>query len=217
VFVVAGVGLLAAGFLASVGEITPYFTGGFGTAQRFGAVVAGSYQPGESRFSKSLFFADCLDVPRSLFAKAQPPIRRHAFEQRCNEFARVATAQMPTYSEAWLVLSSTAVALDDLDGFRAGFAASQRTGADVHWLSEQRVALAAQHMDQLDDPAKAAYRLDLTSLFDSRGGVEVLATRYLANPGEQQIILEVGETVPASMQQRFLDKVRELKAKQVTQ
>jgi len=209
--------LLAAGFLGSVGEIAPYFTGGLSAAQRFGAVIAGSYEPGGSRLSKSLIFADCLEVPRSLFARAQPPLRRKAFEQRCYQLARIATSESPTFSEAWLVLASTAAALDDVGEFRSGLVASQRTAPDVHWLAEQRIALAARYIDQLDDAAKAAYRLDLTSLFDSSGGAEVLATRYLANPGERELILEIGETVQVSMQQRFLDKVLEFKTTQVAQ
>jgi len=214
VFVVAGAALLAAGILQSAGEIAPYFTGGFSPAQRFGAVIVGTYEPGPSLPSKTLFFADCIEVPRSLFARAQPAKRRHAFDQRCHDAALAAAAEMPTFSDAWLVLASTSAALGDTDGLRSGLVASQRVAPDVHWLAEQRVALAAQNAAELDDPARAAYRADLTTLFDSRGGAEVLATRYLANHEEQELILEIGETVAPSMQQRFLDEVRKLKAKQ---
>ncbi len=217
VFVIAGGVLLTAGVLASVREIAPYSIGGVSVAQRFGAVVAGSYGLGESRLSKRLFFADCIEVAGSVFAKAQPALRRDAFEKRCYELARAATSDMPTFSEAWLALATAAATLNDVSEFRAGLVASQRTAPDVRWLAEQRVALAARHIDQLDDAAKAAYRLDITALFDSSGGPEVLARRYLANPREQQLILDIGETVPGSMQQRFLDKVRELKARQVAQ
>ena len=217
VFVVAGAALLAAGMLQSAGEIAPYFNGGFNQAQRFGAVVAGSYEPGASLSSKTLFLADCLDVPRSLFAKAQPARRRHAFDQACYDVARIAAAEMPTYSDAWLVLASTSIALGDVEGFRTGLVASQRVAPDVRWLNEQRVALDAQYADKLDDAARAAYRSDLTALFDSPGGARVLATHYLANQAEQELIIEIGETVPPNMQRRFLDRVRDLKAQQGVQ
>jgi hypothetical protein len=214
VFVVAGAALLAAGLVQSAGEIAPYFSGGFGAAQRFAAVVSGTYKPGASLSSKAIFFADCLAVAVSLFAKAQPPTRRLAFEQHCHDAARVTAAEMPTYSDAWLVLASTSVALDDPEGFRRGLVASHTVAADVRWLSAQRVALAAPNADLLDDPTRTVYRADLTSLFDSDGGAEVLAARYLANRDEQELILEVGETLPSAFQKRFLNKVRELKAEQ---
>jgi len=214
VFVTSGGALFAAGLLLSAGEIAPFFSGGANEAQRFGAVVAGTYEPGTSLFSKNLFFSDCMSIPDSLFAKAQPTKRRQSFSQKCYDAARVATATMPTYADAWLVLADTALSLGDLDGFRSGLTASQRVAPDVHWLGEQRVVLAAENADKLDDPARAAYRLDLAALFGSPGGAKVLATRYLSHQEEQELILQIGETMPANIQRRFLGAVRDLKSRQ---
>lgn len=215
--VICGAILAGAGFLETSREVGPYLNAGVRDEQRFGAVIAGNYLPAASSMSKDLVVSDCLTVPKTVFAKVQPPSRQAEFAARCLDIARRIVAEVPTFSAGWLALATASAELQDVTGLTAGLVASQRTGADVHWLSEQRIALAAAHMDQLDDTAKAAYRLDVASLFDSRGGAEILATRYLANPAEQETIIAIGETVPAGMQRRFLEKVRELKSMQVGQ
>ena len=211
---ICGAILACAGVVETSREAGPYFNAGVRDEQRFGAVIAGNYLPGASIMSKNLVMSDCLTIPKTVFARVQPTSRRLDFATRCLQIARAVVAESPTFSAGWLALATAAGALDDLTGLSAGLVASQRTGADVHWLSERRIALAAEHMDQLDDTAKATYRLDVASLFDSRGGAEVLARRYLANPAEQEAIVSIGETVPAALQQRFLEKVRELKSRQ---
>ena len=212
--VVCGAVLAGFGVIETAREVGPYLNAGVRDEQRFGAVIAGNYLPAASSMSKDLVVSDCVAVPKTIFARAQPTARQAEFATRCRDIARAVVAEVPTFSAGWLALATASAKLGDLAGVSSGLVASQRTGADVHWLGERRVDLAVQHMDLLDDTAKAAYRLDLASLFDSPGGAEVLATRYLGNPAEQAIILDVGETVPASLQRRFLNKVRELKAGQ---
>jgi hypothetical protein len=210
VFAVAGAVLAAVGLTQSFGEITPYFAAGIGMQQRFGAVVAGGYQPGDSLWSKDLFLADCLDVPRGIYALAQPPARHLEFAGKCRVVSSMVVAAMPTYSTAWLVFASSSLALDDPAGFRSGLLESSRTGANVHWLAERRSALAAAHLDLLDDAGRAAYRRDLEALTGSSVGLEVLAGRYVSDAAQREIITEVVETAPAARQRAFVGRVRKL-------
>ncbi len=210
VIAIAGSVLAAVGLTQSFGEITPYFTAGIGVQQRFGAVVAGGYEPGDSRWSKDLFLTDCLDVPRGIFALAQPPARRLEFAQSCRIVSRMVVAAMPTYSTAWLVVASSSLALDDAAGFRSGLVESARTGANVHWLAERRSALAAAHLDLLDDAGRAAYRQDLAALTGSNVGLDVLAARYVGNAAQRETITEIVETAPDARQRAFVDRVRRL-------
>lgn len=207
---IAGAALAVAGLAESFGEISPYLMAGIGPDQRFAAMIEGRYRPGDSRWSKDLFLADCLDLPHSIFALVQPPSRQEAFAHRCQEVARAAAAEMPTYSAAWLVVAGSAATLGDPAALRSALITSADTAPAVHWLAERRSALAATHIDLLDEAARTAYHRDLAALASSHAGLDVLAARYAHDPAQRAIITQVVEAAPVSMQQAFLDRVRQL-------
>jgi len=204
----AGLALAAAGVAEGMGEIAPHLSAATGPGQRFAAIAAGAYLPGDSRWSRDLFLTDCLDLPATTMARVQPPARQAAFAKTCRTVAQAAVATIPTNSAAWLVL--TASSLGHPVAFRASLLASARTAPDVHWLAERRSALAAAHPDLLDDTSNAAWRRDLAALTGSYPGLDVLAARYTHDATQREAIIAVVEATPPDRQRAFLDRVRNL-------
>jgi len=207
---IAGAGLVLAGFgmVETLGEVGPY--GQVETAQRFSEIADGRYSPGDSVWSKDLYFADCLELPRTILVRVQPPARREAFATQCRDAARAIVAQMPTYSAAWLALAEASAQLGDVDAMRAALATSTRTAPDLAWLAERRSALAFRFMAQLDEAGRAAYRADLAVLLRSAPGLDALATRYAGDGAQRRDITALVEAAPAETQERFLARLRAL-------
>lgn len=212
VIVVAGVILSTVGLVQSFGELGPYFSGGAAPELLFGSIVAGTYEPGDSKWSRDLFLTDCLDVSSTIYAKAQPARRRHNFLERCRDVARGIAVAAPTYSVAWLVVALASADLGDAALMRSALIMSTRAAPNVLWLSERRTALADRHMSELGDAERAAYLQDLGALLQSRGGVDVLAARYVRQPQLRDTLTSVAERVPSGWQQAFLTRVRQLAA-----
>jgi hypothetical protein len=209
VIAVAGLVLAAAGAAAAVSEITPSLTSAASPGERFAAIATGSYRPGDSVRSKEAFLVDCLDLPKDLVGRVQPRTRREQFAGTCRAVAQAALATMPTYSLAWLVVADSSVTLDHAEGFRAALLASARTAPDVHWLAERRSALAAAHLDLLDDAGQAAWRRDLATLTTSYPGLDVLAARYARGGVDREAIVDTLEAAPPDRRRAFLQRVRQ--------
>jgi hypothetical protein len=160
-------------------------------AARFAAIASGAMTPGTSLFAKDRYFSDCLDLPASLYARAQPSNRRTAFFAACAAAARNVTAAMPTYARAWLALAVTDVGA--LDRARA-------TAPEVAWLADRRLLLGLQH--ELE-PTR-----DIAVLLASTAGTRALAAHYLAMPERRELFLSVAEQAPPDQQRRFLSAIK---------
>ena len=110
--VVAGGILAVASFAEAYAEITPYFASGVADTQRFDALATGAFVPADSKWSRDLYLDDCLNVPSSIYALAQPSASRKRLLQACRDHAGRIVASAPTMSSAWLVLATTSAALE---------------------------------------------------------------------------------------------------------
>jgi hypothetical protein len=158
---------------------------------RFAAIASGAMTPGTSLFAKDRYFSDCLDLPDSLYAQAQPSNRRNAFLAACADAARSVTAAMPIYARAWLALAAT-----DIDAL--GWA--RATAPEVAWLADRRLLLALQH--ELE-PTR-----DIAVLLTSPAGTRALAAHYLAMPNRRELFLSVAEQAPPDQQRCFLSAIK---------
>jgi hypothetical protein len=158
---------------------------------RFAAIASGAMTPGTSLFAKDRYFSDCLDLPDSLYARAQPSDRRAAFLVACADAARSVTAAMPTYARAWLALALTDT--DALDRARA-------TAPEVAWLADRRLIMTLRHGIEP--------RSDIAVLLRSNAGTRALAAHYLAMPERRELFLSVAEQASPDQQRRFLSAIK---------
>jgi hypothetical protein len=204
----AGLALAAVALVEGFAEVTPYFVGGISPAQRFGAIVSGEFTPADSKWSRDLFLNDCLDVPRSIFALAQPTARRKLLLENCRKHARAIVASVPTLSSAWLVVASASADLGDFGTMRSALAKSTRSAPGLQWLADRRSRLAEQYAPELEATGRADHQSDLRVLVAGAQGADVLAQRYARHSELRELILAAAETAPAGQQRHFFDRVQ---------
>ena len=192
-----------------VAEVTPYFVGGVSPAQRFAVIASGDFAPAGSRWSRELFLNDCIDVPRTIYALAQPSARRQSFLENCRKHAEAIVAAAPTASSAWLVVAASSADLDDMHAMLPALTMSGRTAPALEWLADRRSRLAEQHFEQLDQTALSRYRDDIAVLATGRQGVAVLAQRYARSADRRDIYTQAIEDTGSWQQHRFVALVRQ--------
>ena len=191
-------------------EISPYFVSGFSAERRFLAIAGDSYEAGNSLWSKDMLLRDCMEVSRSIYAKAQPATKRTSFLDACDHDARSMTLAMPGYARAWLVQAAVAAEQGRKDDFRSALRQAVRTAPNVHWLAERRSELAEANLDHLAPEDVAAYERDLETLLQGAQGTEVLAFWYARRPETRERLQRIVESAPPDLQARFLAEVRKL-------
>lgn len=207
---IAGAGALLAlvSMAQAFGEIVPYFASGVGDQQKFSAIVSGAFQPASSKWSRDLYLDDCLDVPRTIYALAQPTAIRQRMLVACRENARKVLQTTPNASNAWLVLATTSAALKDFATMRSALAMSKRTAPNLQWLADRRSQLAEANATELDDAGRADYEHDLTVLASGYLGVAVLAQRYVRSDELRETYLRILDAASPEQKQRFLARVK---------
>lgn len=204
----AGFALAALSFVELVSEVMPYFVGGVSTSQRFAAIVSGDFRPADSRWSRDLFLADCLNVTGSIYAMAQSPARRKALLDNCGAQAAAVAASVPTASNAWLVMAVTASESGDFDTMGVALSKSASSAPGLQWLADRRSKLAESHLAQLGAGSRATYESDLRVLAAGRVGVDVLAQRYVRREDLGDAITKAVETASAAQQKLFVERVK---------
>lgn len=205
---VAGALLAGASTSQAFGEIVPYFASGVGDRQKFDAIVGGAFEPASSKWSRDLYLGDCIDVPQSIYALAQPPAARQRMLEACNNNARKVVRSTPNASNAWLVLALTSAELKDFATMRSALAMSRRTAPYLQWLADRRSRVAETHAAELDDAARADYEADIAVLALGNTGLKVLAQRYVRNEQLRETYVRIIDSASAGAKRRFLAAVR---------
>lgn len=208
VLAAAGVLLAVVSISQAFAEIIPYFASGVGYRQKFDAVVTGAFEPASSKWSRDLYLEDCIEVPRSIYALAQPPAARKRMLETCNKNAREVVRSTPNASNAWLVVAITSAELNDFETMRSALAMSRRTAPYLQWLADRRTRVAETYVAELDDAARADYEADIAVLALGQGGLKVLAQRYVRNEQVRETYVRIIEAASAGAKQRFLAAVK---------
>lgn len=190
------------------GEVIPYFASGVGDQQKFEAIVTGAFEPAASKWSRDLYLEDCVEVPRSFFALAQPAAMRKRMLTACNANARQIVQSTPNASNAWVVLAVTSAELKDFATMRMALVMSKRTGPNLQWLADRRTRVAEGHIAELDDAARADYESDIAVLASSNLGRALLAQRYARNEAVRETYTRILDAAPAEEKRSFLSAVR---------
>jgi hypothetical protein len=186
------------------GEITPYFASSAATPQRFNALVLGAFAPADSKWSRDLYIQDCLDIPPTIYALAQPAASRKRLLQSCRDNASRIVAAAPTLSNAWLVIATTSAALRDYPAMRQALAMSRQTAPNLQWLADRRTRLVEEYPLEIDDANRAGYENDVAVLASGDVGAKSLARRYAQLPQLRETYTRIIETLPAERQRTFL-------------
>lgn len=202
--VVAGGILAAASFAQAYAEITPYFASGVADPQRFDALATGAFVPADSKWSRDLYLDDCLNVPASIYALAQPPASRKRLLQACRDHAGRIVASAPTMSSAWLVLATTSADLRDYPAMRQALAMSKQMAPNLQWLADRRSKLVEAHPDEVDGMGRADYESDIAVLTTGAVGIAVLAQRYARRAELRDTYIRILESAAPDRQRAFL-------------
>jgi hypothetical protein len=204
----AGALLAVASISQAVGEIVPYFASGVGDRQKFEAIVTGAFEPAASKWSRDLYMDDCIEVPRSFFALAQPPAMRKRMLMACNTNAREVVRSTPNASNAWVVLAATSAEFQDFATMRSALAISKQTAPNLQWLADRRTWVVEAYPGELDDAGQADYESDIAVLASGKVGMAVLAQRYARNEAVRDTYIRVLDKAPPDRKRHFLSAIR---------
>lgn len=209
----AGALLAVVSTVEAFGEVVPYFASGVGNQQKFEAIITGAFEPASSKWSRDLYLDDCLEVPQSIYALAQPTAMRQRMLETCRQNARQVLQTTPNASNAWLVLATTSAALKDFATMRSALAMSKRTAPNLQWLADRRSQLAETNAAELDDAGRADYERDLEVLVSGDLGIAVLAQRYARRQELRDTYLRILDTASAKRRGMFLARAKSELAK----
>lgn len=205
---VAGALLAAVSAAEAFGEIVPYFASGVADQQRFEAILTRAFEPASSKWSRDLYLDDCLEVPRTIFAMAQPPATRKRLLEVCRKTAQSVIQTTPNASNAWLVLATTSADLRDFPTMRTALAMSKRTAPNLQWLADRRSRLVEANVAEVDATGRADYESDLAVLAGGEQGIAVLAQRYARSPDLRDTYVRIIDATSPGQKRAFLAKVK---------
>jgi len=204
-------GLVAAlGLSETLAEVRPYVVSGIAAEQRFHAVAGEGFTPAGSRWSRNLYFDDCVTVPYTEYALAQAEPSRQAFAANCIKHAREVVADAPTAANAWLAMAYSYYSLGQVDAATDALSSAFKAAMQAQGPATRRIWLAERMFDQLDDDLLQNYRADLRTAAQVRSGLTFLADRYVRNPARRDEYISAVEEQGPRQQAQFL---REVKAK----
>lgn len=201
---IASLAVLGAGTAGVVGELSPYFTAGSNPDQRITALASYLYRPGASTASKTLILDDCRDVTTSLVGLAQSSERREALVSACMDYATAFATESPANSNAWLVVAQMAAKLDNEETFNRGIYMSRLTAPSSNWIVDDRLLLAREYYEWLDEANRDGFAADIRQLMLSETGTRFVAALYNDFVNVRGLITDVVETLDEGRQQRFL-------------
>lgn len=192
----------------AVGEIMPYVASGVGSQQRLDALLSKSFEPASSKWSRDLYLDDCIEVPRTFVARAQPASVRKRMLGICLQTAQRLTQATPASSKAWLVVATTSAELGDLVTMRSALVMSKRTAPNIQWYADRRSRLYEANPSELDATTRGDYESDLAVLAAGEEGIKVLAQRYARRPELRDTYIRIVETASPGQKQAFLNRVK---------
>jgi hypothetical protein len=203
-----GLGLAAAGGVASFTELAPFYDLATSEGARFALFAHQELSLPLTAASRMAFLSACYSLSSSIYARAQPTSKRNALLASCRDYALQVTHQAPTLGGAWAIAASAAGELGAATDFSAEILASQRVTPYEQWLAEFRVAVIEDHYSLASAEVIEAEVSDLQVLVHSKRGVRSIAKRYVDHPDFRERVTRVVEEMSQDDQRRFLEALR---------
>jgi len=150
----------------------------------------------------------CLDAlsARGITFQAPQDVTRVA--ARCESVAKDVLAVTPTLSSAHLLTAQTSALQEEFAGALAGLQHSAQTAPRTLWIAARRVRLIWALPDAMQPLLDSELRSDLSLMFETFQGRQLLAVYYQRDRDIRLIILSVAETRPDEEQRSFLGLTR---------
>jgi hypothetical protein len=211
--------LLAAGIVLSVlaavtaaGEAGPFLLKAASPDRRLDMMTAPAATPVsllESGLARTARLDVCLSTLRDVVSASPPsPATGDAVTRRCLAIAEATVERSPLESNVWFIAATLAVRLDDFAKAERYLDRSFRTGPAEQWIAERRAPFAYAIRDRLSQDVRAEADADLALLLRTERGVQVLAARYVTDPGMREHLIGIAETLDRRTQERFLGHIR---------
>ncbi len=177
-------------------------------------VVASAGQTAEPLFGLSYRSATaalkaCEEHLARPATRVLPTAEWRAVVEGCRAQAYLISGRWPTDARAQLLVAATSFDLDERQAFADALGRSQRLAPSVQWLAERRLVLAGK----AEELGTYSYAADVAALLESDAGARVLARQWLAGDAARRARLEsAAAEVDPALQQRLLDRIRELVA-----
>lgn len=208
-FCLAALGLAVAGLWLMARELAP-----FDYAYRVGqdpttlARDDGLPRPASTGANRVLLDI-CAQRLQGLSFMLSPTGAKAAIAGNCLEMAGAATRSMPAYSYAHYVSALALLRLGRAGSAQEALELSQKTARNEQWIAELRVALAEDNPEGFAGYIiGTAHPGDLALLAQSARGIHSIARRYVSNPLFRERITGIVETLPDTVQARFVHLVR---------
>ena len=204
-----GLVLGAAGAVTAYQEFEVFAAGGLSPADRFAALVQGSYHAAPSILGKRLVLDACLEATNGFFGMMQPGADRTAMLEHCRAEADRIAAEVPSYAFAHLIGALAAAKLGDADGFNRRMLQAQITAPNELWVAELRVPVVEDQIANISPEVLARQEADLRLMVASNRGVASISERYIHEPDFRERITAIVETMPEAEQRKFISRVRQ--------
>lgn len=189
-------------------EIAPFFALSTSEADRFRLFAQGELALPVAEVSRAELLGVCYTTAGSLYARAQPTVRRRSLLEACHDLAAGTTRDAPTLGLAWLIGASSSGELDRRNDFNHEILTSVVVAPREQWLAELRVDLVERYYTLANEAVIAAEVGDLKILLLSQRGISSIAQRYVDQPDFRERVADVVATLPAAAQRRFVDEVK---------
>jgi hypothetical protein len=215
VVVLAALALAGLSGAMALKESSPFLLRAQSLGGRVAAIEAASSDSSpvsifESRFARSARLDLCLDTLTEIAAASGfPPATEDRVARGCLAIAEATAARSPLESNVWFVAATLAARLGDLDRAVGYLKASFETGPNEQWIAERRALFVYPLRARLGPEMERLLDQDFALLLRTGRGLDVLATRYINDPGMRERLITIAETLDPEDQARFLDRIED--------
>lgn len=154
--------------------------------------------------------APCLEQSSAIVLRLLPEDRRRSLAHGCLVAADAGSGWGSSIAEEALAKAVSYDVIGDTDAMQAALSKTHALAPRVGWLVQRRLDLTVQHFDTLSGEELESFREDLRVMANERAYVPLLVERMKvwSDPAKEEILAAV-ETVPGSLQRRFLREMEQ--------
>jgi hypothetical protein len=199
--------MVVSGIAASM-ELRSLASAPANSTEQFYEIASGGETIGLSSYTKKYVLNGCMYGMTSLQSQVRSNQDVAAFAHQCALLAGRIVASMPTNAYGWLVLAQAGAKTGNVDFLNRGLEQSFLTGRNEQWLAELRVGISEGNRQNLKATVIRNNDTDLTLLASNWAGIQSIASQYAGNPGFRDRAVNIVTKMPAHLQRRFLDLVK---------
>lgn len=215
-FGLAAVGLVTTATLIVPAELAPFVDQFADDAEVYPvfAEKAGVRQPFVSLAALKMDLDRCVKLdPASLVDREGRGLGQAAVLDVCQQMAEAAVAASPHFAYGWYIAAGTALRTGEEARAHDAYMRSVATNPAEAWIARLRFQVFDRPGTPLPAPVTAAADQDVAVLLTEHSTVEMVARRYLEDPGFRGRLSVIAESLPPQRQADFVHRVRALMAK----